>query len=215
MYTGLLHTHTLVVVLFLVSLLIKTVLLLANKKESLQKFRKKTLVPEMIIDTLMVVTGIVMAFNSGAIQMGNWFWIKMVAVLAAIPLSIVAFRKESKVLAVLGLVLVLYAYGISETKSATMNKAQALVGTSDDSIDESMPVLALGEAVYLANCAICHGNDGNKGLSGAKPLSSSQLSEEEVLHRIQKGKNAMPGYEGLLSEEKIKAVAAYVLSMRD
>lgn len=215
MYTGLLHTHTLVVVLFLVSLLIKTVLLLANKKESLQKFRKKTLVPEMIIDTLMVVTGIVMAFNSGAIQMGNWFWIKMVAVLAAIPLSIVAFRKESKVLAVLGLVLVLYAYGISETKSATMNKAQALVGTSDDSIDESMPVLALGEAVYLANCAICHGNDGNKGHSGAKPLSSSQLSEEEVLHRIQKGKNAMPGYEGLLSEEKIKAVAAYVLSMRD
>lgn len=215
MYTGMLHTHTLVVVLFLLSILVKTVLLLSNKKELFQKVRKKTLVPEMIIDTLMVVTGVYLAFNSGLVQVGNWFWIKLIAVIAAIPVSIIAFRKESKPLAILGLLLVLYAYGISETKSASFNKKGTLVTASTDDFDASGDLLLQGESIYLNNCAVCHGNDGQKGLSGSPMLTESELGYEDIVNRIQKGKNAMPAYEGLLSEEQIDAVAQYVMTFQE
>lgn len=215
MYTGMLHTHTLMVVLFLLSILVKTVLLLSNKKELFQKVRKKTLVPEMIIDTLMVITGVYLALNSGLVQVGNWFWIKLIVVIAAIPVSIIAFRKESKPLAILGLLLVLYAYGISETKSASFNKKGTLVAANTEEFNSSGDILQQGESIYLSNCAVCHGNDGQKGLSGAPMLTESELGYEDVVSRIQKGKNAMPAYEGLLSKAQIDAVAQYVLTFQE
>ncbi len=215
MYTGMLHTHTLVVVLFLLSILVKTVLLLSNKKELFQKVRKKTLVPEMIIDTLMVVTGVYLALNSGLVQVGNWFWIKLIAVIAAIPISIIAFRKESKPLAVFGLLLVLYSYGISETKSAAFDKKGTLIAESTQTFDVKGSVMEQGESIYLDNCSVCHGTNGKKGLSGSPMLTESKLGYEDVVNRIQNGKNAMPAYEGLLSEEQIDAVAQYVMTFQE
>lgn len=213
MFTGLMHTHVLVVVLFMLSLLIKTILLLLNRYNALEKFRKKTKVPEMIIDTLMLVTGIMLALQSGMVQVGNWFWIKLVAVLVALPLSIMAFRRNSKVLAVLGLVLVIYSYGVSETKSATMNKEATLISKETATLDENLPMVELGEAVYLQNCQVCHGINGEKGGSGSPMLTESELTPQEMEARIHNGKNAMPAYDGLLSDKKIEAVAAYVQTL--
>lgn len=215
MYTGMLHTHTLVVVIFLISILVKTFLLLINKRELFQKVRKKTLVPEMIIDTLMVITGVYLAFNSGLVQVGSWFWIKLIAVLAVIPISIIAFRKESKPLAVLGVLLVLYAYGISKTKSPTMNKKATLIAAETPAIQEGQDLVTQGKAIYLANCVVCHGENGEKGGSGSPMLTKSQLSTEEAIHRITNGKNAMPAYDGLLSEKQIDAVAQYVMTLKE
>ena len=48
-FVALYHTHKLVVVLFLLIYLIKTILLVANKTDALEKFKKITKIPEMIV----------------------------------------------------------------------------------------------------------------------------------------------------------------------
>ena len=92
MFTGLLHTHKLVVVLFLLIYIIKTVLLLIGKTENLEVFTKKVKVPEMIISFLFLVTGAVMLFQLPEIK--TLLIIKIVAVFASIPLAVVGFKKK-------------------------------------------------------------------------------------------------------------------------
>ena len=58
MYKGILHSHYLVVVLFLLIYVIKTILLLSNKNDLLAKFSKKVKIAEIIISVLFLVTGI-------------------------------------------------------------------------------------------------------------------------------------------------------------
>ncbi|MES2395188.1 MAG: SirB2 family protein, partial [Bacteroidota bacterium] len=97
METGIRHTHLLSVILFLLIYLIKTVLLLSNKNEGLAKFTKVVKVPEMIVSTLFLVTGIYLLTQIPEIK--TLLIIKIVAVLISIPLAIIGFKKKNKVLA--------------------------------------------------------------------------------------------------------------------
>ena len=53
-----LHTHYLMVVLFTLIYLIKTILLLSDRDELLEKFKKKTKIAEMIVSFGFLATGI-------------------------------------------------------------------------------------------------------------------------------------------------------------
>ncbi|MFI5217847.1 MAG: SirB2 family protein [Bacteroidia bacterium] len=206
MYTGMLHTHTLVVMLFLVLYLIKTTLLMLDKKESLEKFSGKMKVPEIIISTLFLLTGIYLAMNSG--NLGNWFWVKMIAVLTSIPLAIVAFKRMNKSLALVAIMFLVYSYGISETKSPTFKPE---VNTNE--FATANPDV-LGKTIYESKCTACHGMDGKQQLSGAKDLTVSEKTFDEKIDAITNGKNAMMPYKNILSEVEINAVAGYVESLK-
>jgi len=221
MYTGMLHTHTLVVSLFLLMYLIKTALLLAGKNDTLDKFSKKTRIAEMVVSTLFLLTGIYLATQAPSISAGNWFWVKLIAVFASIPLAIIGFKKKNKVLALLSFVLLVYAYGISETKSMTMNKADyfsqlapadapAYVATDFDANADNYDILVHGKAVYINYCARCHGNDGTLGSAGAKNLQLSMLDKGGMIERITLGKGGMPAFGKVLSAEEIMASVAYI-----
>ncbi len=206
MYTGILHTHNLVVTLFLIIYLIKTALLLLNRNESLQSFTLKIKVPEMIISTLFLLTGIYLAINTG--DKGTWLWVKIAAIIVVIPLAIVAFKKSNKLLAMLSFLILIYIYGISETKSPVFKKEKETVSyTGDDSA-------ALGKNIFESKCAKCHGSDGKSGLSGAKDLTTSTLSHAERVVIITNGKNAMQSFKNDLSAEQIEAVANYIEELR-
>lgn len=71
-----------------------------------------------------------------------------------------------------------------------------------------------GKKVYDRTCAPCHGLDGSQGVSGAKDLGVSVLSLEDRIQLIQKGKGVMPGYQSTLSENEIKAVAEYTMTLK-
>lgn len=206
MYTGMLHTHTLVVMLFVILYLVKTTLLMMDKNEMLRKFSAKTKVPEMIISFLFLATGIYLAINTG--NRGIWLWVKIGIVALSIPIAIIGFKRERKPMALLAMMCLVYAYGISETKSPTFKKE-----VSKEEF-KNVATVDLGNQIYEAKCKMCHGPDGKLGLSGAKDLTQSQLTPEQKIEIIRKGKNAMAAYETQLSDEQIKSVAEYVNNLK-
>jgi mono/diheme cytochrome c family protein len=199
MYTGMLHTHKLVVTLFLLHYIIKFALLMLNKNESLAKYTAKTKVIEMIISVLFLVTGIYLATNSGNI--GNWFYAKIAAVAVSIPVAIVGFKKQNKALATMAIMLIIYAYGVSETKAPFMKPDKTTVTTPEGSD---------GKAIYESKCMNCHGADGKLGLSGAKDLSVSVLSHDEKKEIIMNGKGNMMGFKTQMNDEQAEAVIKYI-----
>lgn len=202
MYKGFLHTHTLVVTLFLLIYVVKTILLLSDKKELLATFTKKFRIAEMVISVLFLITGIYLATQLpyGG-KFDYLFFIKVGMVLASIPLAIVGFKRSNKILAALSLLLITGSYGIAEVyskKKGIRNETSAEIAAAD------------GKALYEATCSSCHGNDGKLGLSGALDLTASQLDEAGIKEIILKGRNAMPP--AAVNDEQAQAISQYVTS---
>jgi mono/diheme cytochrome c family protein len=80
--------------------------------------------------------------------------------------------------------------------------------------DENAPVD--GEKLYRNHCSICHGDDGALGFSGAKNLSKTLFSMDEIIGVIKygskNGKMRAFGKDagGELDNKEIKAIAQYV-----
>ena len=212
MYTGIYHTHKLVVIIFLIIYLIKFILLLTNTQR-LDGFSKKVKVFEMIISFLFLATGIYLATQTSEIT--TILMAKFGAVIVSIPLAIIGFKKHNKVLGVLAVLLLFTAYGLAEmNRGFKAKKTVALESYEVDMTAESYDAIEHGKAIYLSQCALCHGPSGDMGINGAKNLITSKLAVEDVLDVITNGKNAMPGYAKSFSKEEIEAIKSYVLTLR-
>ena len=201
------HLHVTVVVLFLLIYVIKILLLLFNKNEALQQFSKKIKIPEIIISSLFLLTGIYLWTQTG--NVGTWLYLKVIAVLLSIPLAVIGFKKQNKILASLSVLLLVYAYGVSETKSITMKKE-----TRELSKESALNAPTAIADLYTTNCANCHGADGKLGLSGAKDLSVSVFSNEENINIIKNGKGSMLKFDGVLNDADITALSQYITTLR-
>ncbi len=71
----------------------------------------------------------------------------------------------------------------------------------------------VGSRLFGTHCTLCHGDDGRLGLSGAKDLTASALSREEMIAVVRNGRGAMMGYGRVLSEEEIGLVVDHVRSL--
>lgn len=202
MYKGILHTHYLVVSLFLLLYVIKTILLLSDKNELLAKFSKKTRVFEIVISFLFLLTGI---YLTTQLPFGGkydyLFFIKVAMVFGSIPVAVIGFRKSNKVMAALSLLLITGAFGLGEVYHKRKGVAKE-TGTTIAATD--------GKSLFEANCSSCHGNDGKKGLGGAKDLTASALDITAIKEIILNGKGAMPA--AAVNEEQANAIAGYVNS---
>jgi mono/diheme cytochrome c family protein len=70
----------------------------------------------------------------------------------------------------------------------------------------------LGAAVFSENCSTCHGGTGHGG-NGGPDLTTMPLAqtEEGAIQQVTNGGGGMPPFGGVLSEEEIENVAAYVV----
>lgn len=204
MYKGFLHTHYLVVTLFLLIYVIKTILLLSNKNDLLAKFAKFIKVPEMIVSFLFLITGVYLATQ---LPFGGkydyLFFIKIAMVLASIPLAVIGFKKSNKILAALSLLLITGSFGLAEvySKRKAIPKDVVSNGVIDNSASD-------GKALYEANCKLCHGSDGKLGLTGAKDLTATGMDVSAIKEIILKGKGAMPP--AAVNETQAALIAEYV-----
>lgn len=206
---GFLHLHTTIVMIFLLFLLFKTVLLVFNRLELLEKVRAKTKIVEMILGILIIATGGYLLFKVGPIP--NYLLIKLVLVFIAIPLGIVGIKRQKKLLAILSVLTFVYVYGMSETKSYKMKQAAfTWDATSGDAVSPDR-----GEAIYTQYCVSCHGADGEKGLYKAADLTVSSLTEVEQSTIITQGKGLMRGYQDQLSQEDLQSLILYIDNLKN
>ena len=78
---------------------------------------------------------------------------------------------------------------------------------------------ATGATVFASNCSKCHGMDG-KGVAGLKtpnftdPKIQASLTDAQIIDTIHQGRKGtmMPAWQGKLSEDEIKLVAAHIRS---
>jgi mono/diheme cytochrome c family protein len=194
--------------LFLITYVIKTVLLFANKK-SLDSYAKATKVPEMIISFAFLVSGIWLFAIIGGIK--YFQIIKLACVFISIPLAVIGFKRHKKGLALASLFLIIMAYGLSEmSRSLPYIPAKATAGQSNTN-----SLVAEGAVVYQANCAFCHGTDGKKKYRDATDLTISGYTEDNITKIVLEGsKGKMPAYKLKISDAQIAAVSAFVRGMR-
>lgn len=194
MATGMLHSHTLMVVLFTLIYLIKTILLLSDKHDLLEKFKSKTKVIEMVVSFGFLATGVFLITQMPSIN--TFMIVKIALVLTSIPLAVIGFKKKNKILATLSFFLLIVSFSL-----AFKSKASKAGGT----------IAAVnGKEIFEEKCSLCHGNDGKLGMSGAKDLSATQLNHQGIVAIITDGKNTMASYKTVLSAEQIEAVASYI-----
>lgn len=199
--------HGISVMLFLLTYVIKTILLFTSKG-MLEKYSKVTKVPEMIISTLFLVTGIWLFVILGGIK--TLQIIKLVLVFLSIPLAMIGFKRQNKGLALLSLLLIVGAYGMSE---ASKNKPfiPAKVAITGNVSEEN----AVGAKIYFENCAFCHGADGKKMYRTAKDLTQTQFSFDDIQQMVREGsKGKMPGYTAVITDEEIAAVSKFVETIK-
>ncbi|MBA3664610.1 MAG: cytochrome c [Bacteroidetes bacterium] len=197
MAKGILHTHYLVVILFLLIYVVKTVLLLSNRKDLLAAFTKKIKIPEIIISFLFLATGIYLMIQLPVIH--YLMWVKLVLVFASIPIAVIGFKKGNKILAALSLMMITASFGIAEI--AKKKKMQA---------DNTHIVATDGKALYENNCKLCHGDDGRLGAMGSKDISSTPLDVAGIKNVILNGQSSMAKVP--VTEEQATAIAEYVNS---
>ncbi len=206
------HTHKLVVTLFVLIYLVKAILLLLGNKEALARFNKLVKIPEMVISLLFFATGLVML--SRIANFNTLFAIKLTLVVLAIPLAVMAYRKASKVMAVLAVLLLFSAYGLAEMYKAQFAKKHEVTNVVTDPQAANYDLYKHGEALFKAQCTVCHGDDGKASLSGAKDLTLSTKNDAEIEAIIKNGKNTMPKMANIYNEQELKALVAYVKGFR-
>ncbi len=75
-------------------------------------------------------------------------------------------------------------------------------------------------ATWAANCASCHGKDGSGNTMMGKKLGvkdytkDQSFSDAEATNAIKNGKDKMKGFGSKLSDADVKALVAYVRSLK-
>ena len=72
-----------------------------------------------------------------------------------------------------------------------------------------------GKVIFEQKCTRCHGNDGTKGYLGAKNLRKSRLDDDGLFATITKGRWIMPSWKRKLTPQQIRAVIAYIKTLRN
>ncbi|RSK46247.1 c-type cytochrome [Hymenobacter perfusus] len=97
---------------------------------------------------------------------------------------------------------------ISATDQALLNSVQTEA--------TAPPVLEVGKVLYTQNCVVCHGSDGKLGLNGARDLTQSNLNAAGRMYQVANGSisKKMPAFQDKLTEEEIRQVVEYSLTLR-
>ncbi len=212
-YIAIYHTHKFVITLFILIYFIKTILIISGKDKLLDSFISKTKIIEWVVSGLFLLTGIVLLFEAAEIRF--LLVLKIIVVLLSIPIAIVAYKKRIKLLAIIPFLMLCGAYGMAEmNKYKIVHRQDLPESVIVDASDSNYDMVAHGKALYNTQCVLCHGENGELQMSGAKNLTQSKMILDQVVERVQKGKLTMPPYEDDFSSHEIDAISEYVMTLR-
>jgi cytochrome c6 len=96
---------------------------------------------------------------------------------------------------------------------ATLLVAVVAAGLSGDLYASDM---FKGRKLYSSHCALCHGMGGQAPMPGAPNFARQEAvlkPDFTLLATIRSGRNAMPAYQGILTDRDIMDVIAYIRTM--
>lgn len=67
-----------------------------------------------------------------------------------------------------------------------------------------------GENIYFSTCQPCHGDNGEGGFGGGAPLTDA-LTINDVMIIAKQGRNAMPEFGSVYTEQELKEVATFIV----
>ena len=103
-YPVLLHIHLGLALTFLLSYTIKSILFLSGKRDAFLAYKKKTLLIETLISVGFLLTGISLIYILlGFDGYKHWLDPKITLALIGIPLGIIGFKKENKIMVTVSL----------------------------------------------------------------------------------------------------------------
>lgn len=225
MDTGMLHTHTLVTVLFVIAMLVTVITSFGDKEKPTPKWLKLS---HMILGTLMLITGVYLMIKSPN-GMEPYILVKLALVLVATPLGIIGGRKKNAPMAMVSFVLVLAVGFLAYAKPDALRNIPTDVQSVEEVMDEmkgkeeagemteaekNAQAVKIGKSLYYKRtCNTCHGDDGAAGFQNSKNLSESTLTDDEIKNIILNGKGVMPPNEDL-SDSEVRYLTAFVKSFR-
>lgn len=223
MDTRILDFHVILVSLFILFFLYKTLLLVLGKKSLLYQIRQKTKTLEIGVGVLILATGAYLMNTLSVVPIH--LIVKIILVVIAIPLGIIGLRRENKIITWIALLLFIYIYSIAVTKRLDFKQTQANriafsieelgMNTAENILDaNNSATIQQGKVIYKVLCVECHGDEGKISLPEAANLSESKLSLDEKVEIIMHGKGIMRGYDSELSEQEITLVAAYTETLK-
>ena len=115
-YSLLKNAHKGIIYLFLGWMVLKLILMIVQDKNTFNKFRDKTKVVEMILGTLILVSG-AWLFIECPVQKQGWLHLKMALAIIGIPIAIIGFKKDKVLLVVVSILMFLYVFWIASVKA--------------------------------------------------------------------------------------------------
>jgi cytochrome c6 len=73
-----------------------------------------------------------------------------------------------------------------------------------------------GQRLYISHCANCHGQTGRSTIAGAPNFDRGEgmlRSDASLLSAIRSGRNGNPAFQGLLKDQEILDVIAYLRTL--
>jgi mono/diheme cytochrome c family protein len=118
----------------------------------------------------------------------------------------------TRVSMVLGAFLGLAAAGLTTglapaTAPAQEQRAGPRAGGKQNAVD--------GEQLFATSCGWCH-QEGGRSVGKGPKLSNSPQTDQYIINRIKNGKvGAMPAFATIFTDEQIRAIVAYIRSLKD
>lgn len=225
------HSHTMFVMLLVIAMLVSVIMAFKNRGSKDKPTPKLLKISHMILGTFTLITGIYLMINAPDGRQ-PYIWVKLVAVIVAMVLGIVGGRKNSVPMTSIAMLLLGATLALAYSKPAFLTLTPDGLASDDEieaalsetenppkpgkEIGESLEVrnMRLGKSLYYKySCNTCHGDDGAFGFQGAKNLSESTVTDEEIGNMIRNGKGVMPAVEGVKDAE-VEMLIAYSKSFR-
>ncbi|SMG07480.1 cbb3-type cytochrome c oxidase N-terminal domain-containing protein [Sphingobacterium psychroaquaticum] len=104
-------------------------------------------------------------------------------------------------------------------KAAYLAQAANLIDESTIEVDESGVMASAGKAIFMANCAVCHGNSGEGGigpnLTDRNWLHGGEIKDIFTVVKYGVPDKGMVPWEQTLSPAQIAEVSNYIFTLRD
>lgn len=213
---GILHTHTLVVVLYVALFAIKTILILTGQRNLLTTFNGKTRIVHIFLATALLGTGGYL-IGKAPDGMAAYNIAKIVFLVLAMGVAFVAVKRFKAAFAILALSGFAYIFVLAKSRDLFLRSEETRLKAALQSFEAVSPrpdvALARGKTIYEAACNRCHGADGRAGYRKAFDLQTSALADAAVVATVSGGRNTMPAYP-YLSRPELDDLLAYVKSLR-